>query len=201
MVVVTSRSVVGGGITAAAEIPAVWAAMGVDFLMFLKPSVPQDVLTMEVPVLSVTWMCVLVDDRTTHQNHCVTSHIGSDCRCTSSNLSYGSTDRHVLSKGWALRWRPCTSEVVDLDSLVVCCFNVSDGKLLERPPCPAQRTVLPGEWRHVAGAPEEEASWLLIINRLRRKSRDDGLTHLNSLELSAGLASSFGLAALMDNVR
>lgn len=46
-------------LTAAAEIPAVWAATGVDFLMFLKPSVPHDVRTIDCPALSVSWMCVL----------------------------------------------------------------------------------------------------------------------------------------------
>lgn len=46
-------------LTAAAEIPAVWAATGVDFLMFLKPSVPHDVRTIDCPTLSVSWMCVL----------------------------------------------------------------------------------------------------------------------------------------------
>lgn len=38
--------------------------MGVDFLLFLKPSVPQDVLIIDCPSLSVSWMCVLVWDRT-----------------------------------------------------------------------------------------------------------------------------------------
>ena len=38
----------------AAECPAVCAAMGVDFLMFLKPSVPHDVLTNDRPAASVT---------------------------------------------------------------------------------------------------------------------------------------------------
>lgn len=51
-------------LTAAAEMPAVWAAMGVDFLMFLNPSVPQDVLTIDCPALSVSWMCVLPQYRT-----------------------------------------------------------------------------------------------------------------------------------------
>lgn len=54
-------------ITAAAEMPAVWAAIGVDFLMFRKPSVPQDVLTIDLPALSVTWMCVLVNNRTINE--------------------------------------------------------------------------------------------------------------------------------------
>lgn len=45
---------------AAADMPAVWAAIGVDFLMFLKPSHPQDVLTSDCPALSVSWMCVLL---------------------------------------------------------------------------------------------------------------------------------------------
>lgn len=58
-----------GGVTAAAEMPAVWAAMGVDFLMFLKPSVPHDVLTMDFPALSVTWMCVLAEDRQSMKPH------------------------------------------------------------------------------------------------------------------------------------
>lgn len=35
-------------------------------MIFLKPSVPQDVLTMDFPVLSVSWMCVLVQDRTVY---------------------------------------------------------------------------------------------------------------------------------------
>ena len=54
-------------LTAAAEMPAVWAAIGVDFLAFLKPSVPQDVLTMYWPSLSVTWMWVLTQASTHRQ--------------------------------------------------------------------------------------------------------------------------------------
>lgn len=46
-------------LTVPAEIPVDWAATGVDFLMFLKPSVPHDVRTMDRPALSVSWMCVL----------------------------------------------------------------------------------------------------------------------------------------------
>lgn len=46
-------------LTEAAEIPAVCAAIGVDFFTFLKPSDPHEVRTMYWPRQSVTWMCVL----------------------------------------------------------------------------------------------------------------------------------------------
>lgn len=50
-------------LTAAAEIPAVCAAIGVDFFTFLKPSDPHDVRTMYWPRQSVTWICVLQRER------------------------------------------------------------------------------------------------------------------------------------------
>lgn len=39
--------------------PVVWAAIGVDFFTLRKPSVPHEVLAMDWPLLSVTWMWVL----------------------------------------------------------------------------------------------------------------------------------------------
>lgn len=46
-------------LTAAAAMPVVWAAIGVDFFILRKPSVPHEVLAMDWPSLSVTWMWVL----------------------------------------------------------------------------------------------------------------------------------------------
>lgn len=42
--------------------------------------------------------------------------------------------------------------------LVISGFNVSDGQLLKRRPCPPQRTVLPGERRQLAGAVRADRS-------------------------------------------
>ena len=48
-------------LTAAAEIPVVCAAMGVDFFTLRNPSAPHEVLATNCPLWSVTLMSVLRD--------------------------------------------------------------------------------------------------------------------------------------------